>query len=122
VFEIFERDHIIAGAAEKGKHFHAGLEDLQKRHPSIGYFDALGLYIGLELVMDRKTKEPASAAAAWAHGELVKEGVLCIYAGYWGNRFAFAPPLVITKGEIDEALVILDRVLGKMENKFQISA
>ena len=122
VFEIFERDHIIEGAAEKGEYFRAGLEDLQQRHPSIGYFDQLGLYIGLELVMDRKTREPASQAAAWAHTELVKEGIVCIYAGYFGNRFAFAPPLVITKDEIDQALTTLDRVLTRMEKEFGISA
>jgi 4-aminobutyrate aminotransferase-like enzyme len=72
--------------------------------------------------MDRETKEPASEAAAWAHGELVQEGVLCIYSGYFGNRFAFAPPLVITKEDIDDALAALDRVLGRMETKFGISA
>jgi len=122
VFEIFERDRIIEGAAEKGRHFRAGLEDLAARHPSIGHFDALGLYIGVEFVMDRKTKEPAAKATAWAHSQLAKEGVLCIHSGYFGNRFAFAPPLVITKGEIDEALQIIDRVLGRMEKEFGIGA
>jgi 4-aminobutyrate aminotransferase-like enzyme len=121
VFEIFQRDRIIEGAAEKGRYFRSGLEDLKTQHPSIGTFDALGLYIGLELVMDRETKEPASEAAAWAHAQLVQEGVLCIYSGYFGNRFAFAPPLVITKADIDDALAVLDQVLGRMETKFGIT-
>jgi 4-aminobutyrate aminotransferase-like enzyme len=120
LFEIFERDKIIAGAAEKGAYFLSGLEDLAKRHPSIGHIDGLGLYLSIELVKDRKTKEPAGDATGWAVGELVKEGLLCMYSGYYYNRLCFAPPLVIQKTEIDQALQVLDRVLGKMEEKFGI--
>jgi len=122
LFEVFERDKIIEGAAEKGKYFLNGLEALAKKHPSIGHIDGLGLYLSIELVKDRKTKEPAGDATGWANGELVKEGVLCIAAGYFYNRLCFAPPLVISKSEIDQALTILDRVLGKMEAKYVISA
>jgi len=122
LFEVFERDKIIEGAAEKGIYFLNGLEDLARRHPSIGHIDGLGLYLSIELVKDRKTKEPAGDATAWATGELVNEGVLCMYSGYYYNRLCFAPPLVIQKAEIDLALQAMDRVLAKMENKFGIPA
>jgi 4-aminobutyrate aminotransferase-like enzyme len=122
LFEVFERDRIIEGAAEKGIYFLNGLEDLARRHPSIGHIDGLGLYLSIELVKDRKTKEPAGDATAWATGELVNEGVLCMYSGYYYNRLCFAPPLVIQKAEIDLALQAMDRVLAKMENKFGIPA
>lgn len=121
VLEIFERDGIIEGAAEKGRRFLDGLEVLSRRHPSIGHLNGLGLYLALELVMDRRSKEPASEATAWAHRELVKEGILCIYSGYYSNRLCFAPPLVIEMDQIDEALSILDQVLGRAEGKFGIS-
>jgi 4-aminobutyrate aminotransferase-like enzyme len=122
VMEIYERDHILEQAADKGAHFKKGLEDLASRHPSIGLVDGLGLYLSIELVKDRKTKEPAGDATGWASNELVNEGVLCISSGYYYNRLCFAPPLVIEKSEIDEALVRLDRVLTKMEAKFGIEA
>lgn len=118
VFEIFERDRIIEGAAEKGAHFLTGLEDLGKHHPSIGHLNGLGLYLSIELVMDRQTREPAAKAAGWACFELLKAGVVCMHSGYYGNRLMFAPPLVIEKPEIDRALEVLDRVLGKMEREF----
>lgn len=121
VFEIFERDRIIEGADEKGKHFLDGLESLGRRHPSIGHLNGLGLYLSLELVLDRQSKQPASEATGWAHRELVQEGVLCISSGYYSNRLCFAPPLVIEKGEIDRALGILDRVLTRTEEKFGIT-
>ena len=121
LFEIFERDQIIDQAAEKGQYFLSGLEDLEKRHPSIGHMNGLGLYLSIELVKDRKTKEPASDATSWALGELVNEGVICIHSGYFFNRLCFAPPLVIEKTQIDRALSTLDKVLASMEKKFGIT-
>jgi 4-aminobutyrate aminotransferase-like enzyme len=53
-------------------------------------------------------------------GELVRSGVLCISSGYYYNRLCFAPPLVIEKEEIDQALQILDDVIGRMEREFRI--
>jgi 4-aminobutyrate aminotransferase-like enzyme len=120
VMEIMERDQIIEGAAAKGKYFLDGLEDLARRHPSIGHINGLGLYLSIEIVNDRVTKEPADEATAWASIELVNEGLLCITSGYYFNRICFAPPLVIQKHEIDRAIQILDRVLGKAEAKFGI--
>jgi len=118
VFEIFQRDKIVEGAAEKGAYFLDGLTALQEKHPAIGHVDGLGLYLAIELVMDRESKEPAAEAAGWACFELLKRGVVSMHSGYYGNRLMFAPPLVIEKPEIDRALGVLDRVLGKMEREF----
>ncbi|NPV55134.1 MAG: aspartate aminotransferase family protein [Anaerolineae bacterium] len=120
LFEIYERENIIQGAAEKGAYFLEGLKDLQARHPLIGDVNGMGLYLAIELVKDRQTKEPAAEASHFAANELVNEGVICIYSGYYFNRLCFAPPLVITKGDIAEALKRLDVVLGKAEAKFGI--
>jgi 4-aminobutyrate aminotransferase-like enzyme len=121
VFEIYDRDRILEQATDKGAHFLNGLEELSQRHPSIGHYNGLGLYLSIELVTDRKTKEPAGDATGWALSELVKSGVICMHSGYYYNRLCFAPPLVIEKAEIDRALQVLDQVLGKMEQKFNIS-
>lgn len=120
VFEILDRDHIIEQAVEKGEYFKAGLEDLSKRHPSIGCVDGVGLYLAVELVTDRKAKTPAGDATGWVTNELVKKGVLCISSGYYFNRLCFAPPLVIEKAEIAAALKVLDGVLTEAEDKFSI--
>lgn len=120
VFEIFERDHILEQTAEKGSYFLDGLEELAKHHPSIGHMNGYGLYLSIELVKDRKTKEPAGDATGFALNELVKEGVICIHSGYYFNRLCFAPPLVIEKPQIEQALKILDRVLAYTEDKFGI--
>jgi len=120
VFEIFERDHILERVAEKGAYFLDGLEALAKKHPSIGHVNGVGLYLAIELVMDRESKEPAGDATSWALKELVDEGVLCIRSGYYYNRLCFAPPLVIEQEQIDQGLRKLDLVLGRMEKRFGI--
>lgn len=120
VFEIFERDQIIAQAAEKGEYFLNALHSLQGSHPSIGHINGLGLYLSIELVLDRESKQPATEATGWAVNRLLQEGVICIHSGYYNNRLCFAPPLVIQKAEIDRAVTILDRVLSETEAKFNI--
>jgi 4-aminobutyrate aminotransferase-like enzyme len=122
VFEIYERDKIIEGAAEKGKYFLDCLQQLAKDHPIIGHVNGLGLYLSIELVRDRKTKEPAGDETGWAVNELLRQGAVCMHSGYFYNRLCFAPPLVISRGEITEAIARLDRVLAAAEKKFYISA
>lgn len=118
VLEILDRDHIVESAAEKGVRFLSGLQELSKHHPSIGDYSGMGLYLSLEFVRNRETKEPAGKETAWIHSELLGEGVICIYSGYYYNRLCFAPPLIIREDEIDQSLVVLDRVITRMERQF----
>lgn len=118
VLDIFERERIVEQAAEKGAYFLSGLEDLYQRHPMIGHYNGKGLWLSIELVRDRVTKEPADDETAWMTQQLVNEGLMCISSGYYYNRLCFAPPLVITKAEIDKAMGILDRVLYAVEDRF----
>jgi 4-aminobutyrate aminotransferase len=120
VLDIFERDALLEGVQERGEHFLAGLRSLQAEHVSVGDVQGKGLYLAIEIVSDRDAKTPAQPATAWAHQELVNEGVICMTSGYLGNRLMFAPPLVIGKAEMDRALDALDRVIGRMEARFEI--
>jgi 4-aminobutyrate aminotransferase-like enzyme len=120
VLDIFEQDNLIEKVRERGAYFLEGLRGLQAEHPSIGDVQGKGLFLAIELVTDRSTKKPATDATAWAHHNLLSEGLVCMTSGYYGNRLMFAPPLVITPAEIDRALVALDRVLGQLETKFEI--
>lgn len=120
VVEIFQRDKIVDQAAERGKYLFEGLSDLQKKHPIIGHFDCKGLYAAIELVRDRKTKEPADKESSFVSTTCLDEGLIFIKSGYFNNRLAFAPPLVISREEIKQGLYILDKVLSQAEKKFGI--
>ncbi len=118
VLDIFERDHIVEQAAAKGEYFLDGLRDLADRHPMIGHYNGKGLWLSIELVRDRITKEPADNETAWMHQTLANEGLMCISSGPYYNRLCFAPPLVIKREEIDQAIDKLDRVLFAAEDRF----
>ena len=117
--EIMERDNLPAQVAEKGKYFLERLQNLVKKHPLIGQVDGIGLYLSMELVKDRKTRQPAANESSFMMTELLKDGLICELTGYYLNRFNLIPSLVISRTEIDKALEIFDKVIGRVEGKFK---
>jgi 4-aminobutyrate aminotransferase-like enzyme len=115
VLDAFEKEKIPQQAAEKGRYVSARLTELMEQHDLIGDFDVAGLFIGIEFVLDRDTKEPADAEAATMLEFCVREGLLLEKGGYHHNRFQLIPPLVIEVEQIDAALDILDRALSYVE-------
>jgi len=92
------------------------LEELQKmaeRHPSIGEVRGKGLMIGVELVRDRESKARAPELRDEISKLAFEHGLLILGCGKSSLRLT--PPLVVTKSETDEALAILDHVLGLAE-------
>jgi 4-aminobutyrate aminotransferase-like enzyme len=120
VAQIMKRDNIPGQAHEKGLYLEECLRGLMDKHPLIGDFNIKGLYAGVELVRDRKTKEPATKETAFVSASCLKEGLIFISSGYHYNRIAFAPPLIISREEISRGVEILDRVLTQTEEKFEI--
>lgn len=114
---IFKEEGIVENAAAMGKVVEAELAKLQAKHPSIGEVRGLGLFWGIELVRDRATKEMyvpfnASGEAAAPIARLAKtalqKGLLLMT--HW-NVAMVAPPLTVTREELEEGMAILDQVL-----------
>jgi len=120
VLEVVSNNEFLTEVQRKGEYFYNGLKELQKRHPLIGHINAKGLYIGLELVKDQETREPASEEAAFILEECIKEGMVFEKGGYFHNRFQLIPPLTIRKSTIDRALEIFDRAFSAAEKRFSI--
>jgi 4-aminobutyrate aminotransferase-like enzyme len=120
VAEIMKRDRVPDMVAEKGRFLEERLKELMDKHPLIGHFNIKGLYAGVELVRDRKTKEPAKQETAFVAAESLRQGLLFISSGYHYNRLGFLPPFVISREELDRGVGILDRVLTLAEQKFEI--
>jgi len=115
--EILESDGLIENAAEMGRYGTAALRGMQLRHPMIGDVRGPGLLIGVELVRDPETKEPASAEALEVYRRGMALGVIfgtTKYAGL-GNVVKFKPPLCVTRAEMDQALNVFDKVLSEIE-------
>ncbi|MCI0682804.1 MAG: aspartate aminotransferase family protein [Gemmataceae bacterium] len=110
--DIIDRDRLQDNARDVGAHLKNRLLELQERQPLIGEVRGLGLMLGVELVKDRRTKEPAAAETAEVM-ELAKErGLLIGKGGLDGNILRIKPPLCITKADADFLVDCLDDVLS----------
>lgn len=105
--QVMEEENLAAESARKGENALDRLWELQATNPLIGDVRGLGLMIGVELVTDRRTKEPASKAAAGIRAYCREQGVLIGAGGQQGNVLRLQPPLVITDGALDRAIDVL---------------
>jgi 4-aminobutyrate aminotransferase-like enzyme len=113
--QIIEEEDLTGNAERMGKIFRAGLEELQKRFPrSIGDVRGMGLMQALELVRDRKTKEPAAAETTRLQEACKKRGLLVGKGGLYNNTVRIAPPMLIGDAEIDHACDVIDAALSEV--------
>ena len=88
------------------------LRRMQERHPLIGDVRGEGLMIGVDLVLDRQSKEPAPVQAAAVKGACREAGILFGVGGPDANVVRVQPPLVITEDQLARALSVLDEALS----------
>jgi len=120
VMDVVSSPEFLKKVNEVGSYFANGLRDLQKKHPIIGYIDNMGIYTGIELVKDLKTKEPAIAETVFVRDQAVESGLLFEKGGYYHNRLQCIPALNISKSMLDEIIVKFDKIFGDTEKKFGI--
>ena len=111
VLQVIDREKLQQNAQEVGNHLIGGFSELAKKHDLIGDVRGKGLMLGVELVKDRKTKEPAKEECARVH-ELTRDlGLLVGKGGLYGNTLRIKPPLCITKADADFMIDVLDSAL-----------
>ena len=116
--KIYEDEGLIENAAVMGKYVTERVEELKKKHPSIGNFRTTGLLGCIELVKNRETKEPMAPFNAKPDEMVVMNKVaakikeLGMYTFVrWGYIF-IAPPLCVTREQIDEGLAIISEAIA----------
>jgi 4-aminobutyrate aminotransferase-like enzyme len=87
------------------------LEELKQSHDIVGDVRGRGLYIGVELVLDREQRTPAGAAASYVANRLRERGVLLSTDGPDHNVLKIKPPMVFTQHDADVLAETLDEVL-----------
>jgi 4-aminobutyrate aminotransferase len=113
--EVLEEDAPPQKVAEVGGHLERGLQALWDKYPVIGDVRGKGLMQGVELVVDRTTKEPAAQAVNQIFEQTKGRGLLIGKGGAYGNVLRISPPLTATKEHVDEALAILDHAFAVVQ-------
>jgi 4-aminobutyrate aminotransferase-like enzyme len=113
VVEVIEQDRLMDNAAEVGGHFRARLDRLAEKHPAVGEVRGMGLMQGIELVVDRRTKEPAPKIAAAVMEGARERSLIIGKGGLYGNVLRISPPLNVTKEDADQAADVIDQALAE---------
>jgi len=113
VLDEIREHNLQENAQHVGDHLLAGLRELMERHPLIGDVRGLGLFVGVELVLDRETLAPAPDHAAYVANRMRDHGVLISTDGPLHNVLKIKPPIIFTRADADRLVSVLDKVLGE---------
>jgi 4-aminobutyrate aminotransferase len=109
----------MQNAAEVGEYTLDALEEIKVRHPSIGDVRGIGLMLGVEFVKDRSTREADSVLRDRVVNLAFERGLLTLGCGR--STIRIAPPLNITRAEMDEGLVLLEESISIAEQEMLVS-
>ncbi len=118
VLDIYESDNLIENANKISRYLEEKMKGLISKHPSIGDFRNTGLLGAIELVKDRKTKEPMAPWNAKPHEMGIMKKVaakireLGMFTFVKWNFIFIAPPLIATEAQIDEGLDIISQAIA----------
>jgi 4-aminobutyrate aminotransferase-like enzyme len=112
VLDVLQDEELMDNAAKVGAYARVGLERLADKHDIIGNVRGSGLFFGAELVLDRKTKEPAGEIATEVINRMRERGVLMGKLGIHQNATKIRPPMPFSRDNADLMLSTLDDVLA----------
>ena len=116
VLQIVDDEGLQENALSMGNLLLNGLRQLQQKHQLIGDVRGYGLFIGLDLVTDRETREPATAVADYVKNRMRENRILMGTEGPADNILKIRPPLTIEEQDVQMILQVLDQVLAEAES------
>jgi 4-aminobutyrate aminotransferase-like enzyme len=97
-----------------GERLLAGFRELAGRHEPIGDVRGVGLFLGLELVRDRSSRDPDAGLARELANRAAERGVLLSTDGPFHNVMKIKPPLVFSAADADRLIETVDRILSEI--------
>lgn len=117
VLDVIEEEGLQSHALAVGSRLKRKLSDLARKHPTIGDVRGSGLFLGIELVRDRESREPAPIVASYVAQRARQLGVLLSTDGPQHNVIKIKPPIVFSDSDADELIRVVDRVLAEVPSK-----
>lgn len=113
VLDIMRDENLVQNAREVGDFLKEKLEDLANQHPLVGIVHGMGLYLGLEFVRDRESREPATHETAAICERLQSLGIIMQPTGDHLNVLKIKPPLCLDYESANFFVAMLDKVLSE---------
>ena len=114
VLDVLTEENLQENALRVGRYFVEQLRILQNSHESIGDVRGVGLYVGIELVLNRDSKSPDRALAYRVSERMRDEGVITYPNGMSDNILKIKPPMIFADEHVDLFVSTLDRVLTEV--------
>jgi alanine-glyoxylate transaminase/(R)-3-amino-2-methylpropionate-pyruvate transaminase len=115
--DVIDAEGIQENARRVGGHLKSRLLELQERHTLIGEVRGIGLMLGVELVRDRESKEPATTETAEILELSKARGLLLGKGGHFGNVLRIKPPMCLTIDDADFLADCLDEVIHALSSR-----
>jgi 4-aminobutyrate aminotransferase-like enzyme/Ser/Thr protein kinase RdoA (MazF antagonist) len=113
VLDVLEEERLQQNALQVGRYLTARLKALQEKHLLIGDVRGAGLFLGVDLVLNRETREPAPRQASYVVNRLRERGILTGTDGPHHNVIKLRPPLIFSQADADLFVTTLDSVLSE---------
>jgi 4-aminobutyrate aminotransferase/(S)-3-amino-2-methylpropionate transaminase len=114
VLDVFEEDRLLEKAQALGKKIRSRFEQFQSRFEIIGDVRGIGPMMGLELVKNRESKEPAADETKRLVKLCYEKGLIILSCGNFSNVIRTLMPLVITDGQLERGLSIMEEALTEL--------
>jgi len=115
VLDVMEEESLWDNARNVGDHFKASLQALADKHPLLGAVHGMGFYLGVELVRNRQTLEPATEETAQLCERLRELGIFMQPTGDYLNILKIKPPMCTTRQSVDFFVAMVSKVLHELE-------
>jgi 4-aminobutyrate aminotransferase-like enzyme len=113
VLDVIETEHLQQQALKVGSELKSSLSELKSQHAVIGDVRGLGLFLGIELVRDRETLEPATEETAYVIERAKSKGILLSSDGPFHNVIKIKPPMAFSSADAELLVSALDGILAE---------
>ncbi|RWR10095.1 4-aminobutyrate--2-oxoglutarate transaminase [Siminovitchia fortis] len=117
VLDVIEEEHILDRSVRLGEKIQGAFKRWQTQYEAVGDVRGLGPMCAIELVKDKKTKEPAKELTANIVKRSWQQGLIVLSSGLYSNVLRFLPPLTMDEKTIDKGLTILEKVIKEESKK-----
>ena len=114
--DVIEKEKLAEHAITLGDFILQNLYKLKEKYPVIGDVRGMGLFIGIELVTDRTTKEPATLLSEYVVAKFKENFILMSTEGKYGNVLKFKPPMVFNEENATHLLTVFEEILQNIQN------